>query len=214
MDTNGQGAYYPGKTVNLRTFQNQIIPAGGQREFAAEGAQFYVLESTGVFNVQFDGAGEALVDKSVGFEVLQGASNFTKVTLKNPSDVDAVTVTFTVTDGRITDNRASFTAAAALPVNIVSPDPLEVEIVNAEPNNAPAIGTGAQVTIAAAGSTAVAAANLTRKQLVIQNIGAVLVVLNGFWRLDVGEKLELQFSDAITAATLISEAGKVQVIEG
>jgi len=202
MDTNGQGAYYPGKTVNLRTFENQVIPVGGQREFAAEGAQFYVLESSGVLFAQFDGAGEAKLDKSVGFEVLQGASNFTKVTIKNPSDIDDLTVTFTVTDGRITDNRSSITAAGALPVNIIS-----------EPN-APLLNTSGQIVVAAAGTTAIAAINQDRTTLMIQNIGSVDVLLNGFWLLEVGERLELPFRDAIEAETVDATAGKIQVMEG
>lgn len=202
MQNDGTPAYIEGKTITLRTFENQVIPAGSQREFAAEGTQFYVLESDGVLLAQFDGAGEAKLDKSVGFEVQQGASPFTKITIKNPSAIDDITVTFTVTDGRITDNRSSVTAASALPVDILSYP------------NAPLIATGAQIAVAAVGSTPIVAENQSRTKLLIQNIGSVLVQLNGFWRLDVGETLELIFRDAVTAETLTADAGKVQIFEG
>lgn len=189
-----------GSVITLREARNVLVPAGGEKRLHFEGTYFRVMESTGPFRVRFDGGGEATFDKSLSFEV--GRDQFRYFDIINTDLINDLTVSVIATDGRVEDNRVSISSANSLPIDIQSNAP------------APAIQTQGFVLLPAIGSVQIAPANQSRTKLVVRNLSAVPVRLNGSWALDHLETLDVPFRDAFVAETIGAYVGQVQVMEG
>ncbi len=183
--------------MNIREFQ-LTIPAGGERIINADGRMLRCTNSSAAFDLAFpNGAGNLTFESGLS---LRSADPFKSFTVKNTGG-DTLEVSLIVTDGEISDDRANFSASVAIPVNVLSGP------------RAP-LATVGTVAIAGGGSdVSVVAQNDYRRELRIQNVGAVVLILTGGVWLEPFAVFTTIARNAVSARTLGVDAGKLSVWE-
>lgn len=183
--------------MNIREFDFSLA-AGAETIWNADGVFLRCVASSAPFKLRFpNGAGELTVESGLSLKSIDPFKSFTVI---NPS-ADTLTGRLIVTDGEVSDDRANFSASTAIPVNIESEA------------NAP-LATAGTVAVAGGGApVALAALNDLRRELQIQNVGTVPLILTGGVWLEPFATFKTIARNAVTARTLGAEAGIASVWE-
>lgn len=76
------------------TFKTEVIPAGQSKTYTITGRAFYIQNSTGLVDVQFDDNPNCRMSSGQTAEAPDGDPGFERFTLTNPDTASSVTVTF------------------------------------------------------------------------------------------------------------------------
>ncbi|MGH0002626.1 hypothetical protein ACQU0X_27985 [Pseudovibrio ascidiaceicola] len=188
--------------VNISEYAGTLA-AGGRREIDIEGTSVRCMASDREFTIQFPSMGGRMLVEN-GIE-LNPELSFKKVILENPSDADLAYRIVVANGVKINDSRLNFSAGAPVTVQ-TDTDPIKVLDASA-----PKIGTLTKIAPNQTGKTI--PANASRKSIRIQNISAVVVIIDhGIW-LEPLDVFETQATNAMIARVQGNPSGMISVWE-